>query len=75
MGRNKSKETIQSTKKPISVETTKTRQEAQQRAEDEKLLELLNSNNTGLKDKKLKELIQKNKELYVNLEKEKSTYK
>lgn len=57
------------------VETTKTKQEAQQRAEDDKLLELLNSNNTGLKDKKLKELIQKNKELYVNLEKEKTMYK
>lgn len=71
--RNKNKSATKPTKSPeFQSEINKPKQDSQQRVEEEKLLEVLNSNNSSLKDKKLKELIQKNKELYVNLEKEKT---
>ena len=58
----------------LQNEITKYKQEAKPKTEDDKLQEILTSNNTSLKDKKLKELIQKNKELYVSFEKEKTMY-
>ena len=58
----------------LQNEITKYKQEAKPKTEDDKLQEILSSNNTSLKDKKLKELIQKNKELYVSFEKEKTMY-
>jgi len=56
----------------LQKEITKYKEEAKPKNEEEKLQEIFTSNNTSLKDKKLKELIQKNKELYVSYEKEKT---
>ena len=58
----------------LEKEITKHKIEAQPKTEEEKIQEILTSNNQSLKDKKLKELVQKNKELYVNYEKEKTMY-
>ena len=45
---------------------------SQPKDEDSKIEEIINSRNDGAKNKKLKELVQKNKELTVNFEKEKT---
>jgi len=55
----------------LEKEITKQKKEAVPKTEEEKIQDILISNNQSLKDKKLKELVQKNKELYVNYEKEK----
>jgi len=56
----------------LEKEINKYKQEAIPKTEEEKINDILISNNQSLKDKKLKELIQKNKELYVSYEKEKT---
>jgi len=58
----------------LQKEITKYKDEAKPKTEEEKTMDILTSNNQSLKDKKLKELIQKNKELYVSYEKEKTMY-
>ncbi len=75
--RNKAKQFQQS--KPMNTkmselqnEITKHKEDAKPKSEEEKLQDILVSGNTSLKDKKLKELIQKNKDLYVSFEKEKT---
>ena len=56
----------------LQNELTKAKQEARPKSEEEKVMELIGTKNETAKDKKLKELVQKNKELYVNYEKEKT---
>lgn len=76
MHQNKAKQThtpVMSTKMTeLQKEITKYKDEAKPKTEEEKTMDILTSNNQSLKDKKLKELIQKNKELYVSYEKEKT---
>ncbi len=55
----------------LEKEISKHKKEAIPKTEEEKIQDILVSNNQSLKDKKLKELVQKNKELYVSFEKEK----
>jgi hypothetical protein len=56
----------------LQEEISKVKYDNRPKTEEEKTLELIATKNETAKDKKLKELVQKNKELYVSYEKEKT---
>jgi hypothetical protein len=72
--RNKNNVNQKAKMQAITSEIDKSKKAAQPKTEEEKVMELIGTKNEGAKDKKLKELIQKNKELLVALEKEKTLY-
>ncbi len=70
--RNTSNTTQKKTIQQLHSEVSKVKQDAKPKSEEEKVMDLIGTKNETAKDKKLKELVQKNKELYVSYEKEKT---